>query len=321
MKVTNIPFESLPLAAQYTKRSFPNRVHAEQLMNFLYQNDKESFEKNIFLVGDMGEIKGMGLYKRCSFIFDGKNENALWGFDLFVDENIRPLNYGLDILAESLAIEEPVFATGSGEFALKIEMKMGAKLLGEIKKYVAFWNPVFLPFSFKRGVVRPQKYPEIINEFEKVSYVDFEYNGEINKNTKIEFVRDKRFISWRYNGDLHNYMIYKSQRSSDYFVVRTIVQKGITALSLVDYRCNGGFEHIVKTLKLLSRKLKLSFVIASSSMQSCDNILEKAGFKAKGRNRPIIVFSKKFKQYQEMIDKREFINITFADSDGEWNWR
>ena len=66
-------------------------------------------------------------------------------------------------------------------------------------------------------------------------------------------------------------------------------------------------------------KLHLGMLIVGSSLKVVDYVLERHGFKSVGRPRPVMGLVK-VKEYKEIINSREFLFTTFADSDGETNW-
>jgi hypothetical protein len=263
-----------------------------------------------------------------SYYYKFNDIQGNWIFDYIVNEEIRKEGYGIDLLQFALQNRKfPIFATGSGPMALKIELKIGFKQIGDLKKYVGYRNPLYFFTSLFRGIIRDSQYPKTIklknDQFDKLLPINIpDYSCAFNTQL-LEFGRDKEFLKWRFYNKLHEYSLYKQRNGDNYFVVRTIVKKGITCLVLVDYRCDfstiAEFSLIVNVVYKLASKLRLSLVLTGSSLVVADDVLEKMNFKAVGRARPIIT-TEKYLEEKERILNRDFVLVTLADSDGEINW-
>ena len=112
-------------------------------------------------------------------------------------------------------------------------------------------------------------------------------------------------------------------KNDNYFVLRTIVKKGITALVLVDFRCNMQCEEeielMLRAVKKIMRKMWLAILICGSSHLMLDKKLESFHMYLVGRPRPFIGRIS-YKERKEDIKNRQFALVTLADSDGETLW-
>lgn len=312
----------------FNKEVYADRPNPEGNIIFWFIKNPAENNLSVILKGDSGEIWGQDFFSSMIFFYNNSAFNGEWGFDYIVREEKRKEGYGIDIMEFVLDNKKiPVFATGSGPLALQIELKMGFKQLGELKKYVGLANPLYLFTSVFRGIVKLKRYPRIVKvKGETFSLLRKENLPDISTpyNTNLlEFGRDFSFLKWRFYSDLHEYAFYKKDGTDDYFVLRTIVKNHITCSVLVDYRCNTsnqvGFKTILKAAKKVTRRLKIGILVTGSSLMSIDDILERNHFRATGRHRPIIS-TKSFIEEKGKIEKREFVFTTLADSDGEVLW-
>ena len=300
----------------------------KEVLDFWFSKSREEYNLSTILINDSNNIYGQILSSSMSYYYKFNDIQGNWIFDYIVNEEIRKEGYGIDLLQFALLNRKaPIFATGSGPLALKIELKMGFKFIGELRKYVGVSNPLFLPSSLFRGLLSMNKFPPSVvvrSKTFRLTTVDQlpEFSSPFNSGL-LEFGRDNAFLKWRYFSDLHSYAFYKQADGDDYFVVRTIVKKGITCQVMVDYRCDfsdkQNFIVLLKAVKKTASKLKLSVIIAGSSLSITDEVFENKRFKSIGRPRPIIS-TEKFKEEKQRIENREFVFATLADSDGEITW-
>jgi hypothetical protein len=328
MKINYIDKNNLEKLNSFYYKSYPEKRNHKEILRFWLSKSKEEYTLSTILSSESKEIWGQLLSSSMSYYYSNQIFNGTWMFDYIISEEKRKDGYGIDLLQFALQKRKvPIFATGSGPLALKIELRMGFKLIGELRKYVGISNPLFLPSSLFRGVVSMKKYPATVNckaKTFKLTTVDqlpdfiSPFNSEL-----LEFGRDNTFIKWRYFSDLHSYAFYKQEEGDDYFVVRTIVKRGITCLVLVDYRCSfsekQNFVVLLKAVKKVASLLKLSVIISGSSLRITDEVFENKRFRSIGRPRPIIT-TEKYKEEKQRIENRGFVFATLADSDGEINW-
>lgn len=317
--------EDIPQLASYSQRVYPYRgSQARPIIDFWVARHEDAV-KDILAVEKDGKFYGQEFYSRMGFYYKGIYEDSHWCFDLIVDPELRKDCVGLDFMQYALGEYPNYYCTGSGPDAVKLHLALGKQMLGEIRKYVGIVNPLWVATSLFRGRVSKSKFPQIIGK--KWELVDSaedipEYKKPFN-NDLFEVSRDNEFLKWRFFSDLHPYAFYKNTETNDYFVVTTIVQKHITALVLVDFRCSladsSAFEKVIKATKKVANKIHVPIAICGSSHSTLDKVLESHHFKSIGRPRPIIG-TKKYKKEKESITNRTFAFVTLADSDGETSW-
>lgn len=325
-KIRHLTQQDVPQLIKYNEKTFPDRgENAKKIIDFWLSRRENAIEDFIGVEKD-GVFYGQELFSAMSAYYKGEYEEAQWGFDLVVDENLRKDAIGLDLMQYHMKEFPNQYCTGSGPLAVKLHLKLGRMLLGDIRKYVKIVNPLWIPFSAFRGKVPKEKYPKTIgNVWEKVECVEQlpefpqPYNSDI-----LEIGRDKEYLKWRFFSGFHPYAMYKNTNNNNYFVVTTTVQKHLTAIVLMDFRCSlgdsDGFSAIVKATNKLANKLYLPISICGSSHAVIDDVLEQNGYKSVGRPRPIIGKKKKYKAEKDFIQARTFTLVTLADSDGEVYW-
>lgn len=322
----------------FNVESFPEREKLnKKIINFRYYNELhqgEFYKNNVIAVGLDGSIIAQLLYHPANYFLDNAKYQMEWSFDLFVRPDMRQESLGLHLFEfiKANKKELPIFASGIGEKALKIEKFYGYHVIGHLKKYVKIVNPLFaITGLMRKKYISKSKFPNQIKgktNFVKVNFEDLwdapkPYNSEL-----LEFERDKTFLQWRFFSPDFEYVVYKqesetnSNKNPNYFVVRTAKMKGITFLILVDYRYEVNnslaFQSIIEAAHKIANQLFLPIVVTGSSHLTADQVLEAAKYKANGRDRPIICNKKEYKKYKETINNRTFVLTTLADTDGEY---
>lgn len=310
----------------FNQSMYPNKViGAKDILDFWFS--KSENENGIYLLEDDGSVHGQMLTSSMSYYYKGFKHDTVWLFDLIVDEALRADAWGIDVILASMDKHPASCSTGAGPEALKLHLKLGNKMLGEIRKYLGITNPLWLATSVFRGKVPVSTFPNEVkvkgHSFVKIDKQNLpELTSPYNENL-WEVARDKEFLQWRYFNNLHNYAFYKDTQSNDYFVVRTIIQSHVTAMLLVDYRCvvstPEAFERIYAAVSKVMSKVHLGILITGSSLATIDLVLEAHHFKSMGRPRPVIGFQK-VKDRKADIEARDFAFVTLADSDGDINW-
>lgn len=313
---------------EYNTIIYPDKViPAKDYLNFWLNRNERAIDQCIVLREVDGTIHGQVLASEMSYYYKQVRTDTVWLFDLIVDEELRKDGWGVDILLSCIEKHPHSCSTGSGPTALPIHLKMGNKVLGEIRKYVGMAKPQYMLSSAFRGNIKADRFPSSVSvkgrTYHKLSREEMPNLIRPFNDNLFEIGRDKEFLQWRYFNDLHSYAFYKDEQSDDYFVVRTTILKHITIMLLVDYRCdmrNGNsFENIYQATKRVMSKLHIGLMIVGSSLKVVDDVLEHHCFKSVGRPRPVIGFVK-VKDRKADIEARNFLLCTFADSDGETNW-
>lgn len=328
MEIRKATLSDLESIYQFNKEQFPEkRVEIKDYIDFWIAKSTSAIDDVILLVDETDKIVGQNILSEMSYYYKDEVRTTVWGFDLIVEKEYRKDSWGLELMLFSKSSNPGLMATGSGPLALAINLKMGMKWLGEIRKYVCIVSPQNLLFSIFRGNVSINNFPSSVSlndiKFNRISKDELPDIQKTFNNNLLEISRDKEFLKWRFYSSLHDYAVYIDAKSESYFVLRTIIQKHITALLLVDYRCDVNkpeqFQNIISVVKRIARKLHLSIIITGSTLRDFDNILEEEHFKSVGRPRPVLGYLK-CKDRKKDIDDRNFCFVTLADSDGETNW-
>lgn len=323
-----LPADFIQLAA-FNARVFPQKkIPATDYLNFWFGREESAIGECLILQEGNGEIFGQILASKMSYYYCQKTIDTVWLFDLIVDEHLRNNEYGIDLLLTCMYEHPDSCSTGSGPLALPIHLKMGNKLLGEIRKYIGIPNFGGIFTSIGRGIISEDHFPKQVDVEAYIFYkVSKERLPELNKpfnDHLFEIARDRSFLQWRYFSGLHSYAFYQLSGHNDFFVLRTTVLRGVTVMLLVDYRCNmeipGSFEILFKAITKVMRKTHIGILIAGSSLRVVDDVLESHHFRSVGRARPVIGFVNT-KSRVDDVKARKFAFITLADSDGETNWR
>ena len=313
---------------EFNTKSFPEKViNSKKYIDFWLSKSFDAINNITLLLDDQNKIVGQTIMSSMAYYYQQEKIKSVWGFDLIVNEKYRKESWGLDLMLFNGKINPKGWATGSGSLALAINLKLGMKLVGQIKKYVGIINPFWIFTAIGKKPISRKKFPIIIN-FSNIAFhlIDKDkipiLTNPFNSNL-LEIVRDSDFLKWRYFNDLHQYAFYKDFDSNIYFVLRTTVFHHIKVLLLVDYRCDSQkkeqFETILFAAKKIASKLHLPILITGSYLKTFDEILENDHFISIGRPRPILGHIK-CKDRKEDIDNRNFVFVTLADSDGETNW-
>lgn len=309
---------------EFNDRYYPGLNHGREYVDFWCSKSDDAVEKILLMVDNEDNILAQNFFSTMSYYYQGEKIDTVWGFDLIVNEDCRKENLGVMFMLKHRDAERNMLSVGANDNALSMLLNMRYKLIGELKKYIGIVNPFHCLIAPFRGVVQSQKFPsEIYTQgaiFKKLSednIFDLEepYNPEL-----LEPARDKQYLIWRFFGDFHDYVFYKSSKSNDYFVVRPILKHHIAFLELVDYRCNlsdnVSIISILSAYKKIAKQMCYGFLFTGSSLGVVDSAMEAAGLKRVGRNRPII-WLKKNTDVQDKINNRNFVYLTLADSDGE----
>ena len=328
MKIKDLSPELYASFVAFNKAIYPERKNIDELLKFRVLNSphKKDMELNVVLLSDDEDVAGQALYYSTSYYHEGKTEQSLGGYDLIVKPKLRKMNYGLDLIEYiSENRTQIAFASGVGDMALKIQKAIArAKVIGFLRKSIKIVNILNFPFAINRQVSL-KSYPQKINGFVKVAdptrleNLTKPYNDEL-----LEFCRDREFLTWRFFEAPYEYAFYKSVDNDNYFVVRTIVKNHITAVVLVDYRCDlkqsQEITEIINAAVKLTNRLFLPVLITASSTIYVDTVLQEKSFKVIGRDRVMTIYQKGVKAYQQKIAERKFVFTTLADSDGEILW-
>ena len=328
MKIRRATSEDLQQLYAFNHRMYPERLNYKEIIDFWIAKSPEAINDIIVVADDDGKIKGQQLFSSMSYYRDGVEVDGTWAFDLIVDEELRAGSQGFSLMWKCKKEHPHTMSSGSNDISMAINMKIGNKHIGDLKKFVGIANPLWLLTSVFRGSVPSNKFPQVlktkgaiyqkIEHLENIPQIKESYNLQL-----LEYSRKLDFITWRFFSGLHDYALYKRDLSDDYFVVRTIVRNHVTSLVLVDYRCRlsdeSNMDKIICAFKSLASKLKLGVLIVGSSVALVDSVCMRYHFKAVGRDRPILGMIS-CEDSDRVRETRNFILLTLADTDGEVTW-
>ena len=308
----------------FNSRAYPDKaIYAKSYIDFFLSKSEEDIGACIVLENQREEFVGQIMASSMSYFLDGRKVDSVWLYDLIVDEQLRKSAWGIDLLLYCMEQHPNSCSTGSGPTALPLHLKLGNKMLGEIRKYVKIVNPLYGVTSFRRGIIPVDMFPKEHDSYQKIGKEDLHYLTKPFNQSLFEITRDRDFLQWRFFSPLHSYVFYQDKLSDNYFVLRTTVLHGITVMLLVDFRCGVGngtaFENMLETVMHITKKLHLPIIVCGSTLAVIDQVLEKHHFRPVGRPRPVIGFVKCKGRQQDIAD-RKFCFVTLADSDGETNW-
>lgn len=320
--------EDIPQLYEFNHRMYPERTNYKEIVDFWISKGPNEVNNIVVTVDDDGIIRGQQFFSSMAYFRNGIEVESTWAFDLIVDEELRSGSHGFSLMWRCKKEHPNSMSSGSNDISLPINLKIGNKHIGDLKKFVGISNPIWLCTSVFRGNVESSSFPMEIaangNTFKKIPDTTGipVYSKSFNPHL-IDFSRNKEFLSWRFFNDLHDYVLYKSETTDDYFVVRTIVKHHITALVLVDYRCrltsDISFRAIMESFIRLASKLKIFMLIVGSSLSVIDNVCLDYHMKSVGRDRPILGMIDCDNPDEQRL-KRNFVCLTLADSDGDITW-
>ena len=322
--INNLSANDLERLYAFNSRIYPDKViPAKSYIDFFLSKSEKEIGECIVLENQQEEIVGQIMASSMSYFLDGRKVDSVWLYDLIVDEQLRKSAWGIDLLLYCMEQHPNSCSTGSGPTALPLHLKLGNKMLGEIRKYVKIVNPLYGVTSFRRGIISIDKFPKEHDTYRLIGKDELHDLIEPFNQSLFEITRDRAFLQWRFFSSLHAYAFYQDVQSDNYFVLRTTVMHGITVMLLVDYRCGVGdgtaFENMLAAVIRITKQLQLPIIVCGSTLSVLDQVLEKCHFRSYGRPRPVIGFVKCKGRQQDIAD-RKFCFVTLADSDGETNW-
>jgi hypothetical protein len=337
MKLRGFSINQFDSLVRFNEKVFPIRDNVAEFIkyNFYFNPTKHESGENIILAeDDNGAIIGQFFLMHTFFYFNGKKYKGFWGIDYIVDELYRGTNTG-SVLARRALKNEHYFTVGSSEISTKIHLALKQRIIGSIIKYIRL-NSAFTILKFL--IKAPQKelksyhFPDSIRtskgDFKRVFNSDeiISENGYWNSDS-LEFIRDKKYIDWRFFFYHDKYFVYKYSSDNDnkdplpvFFVVRPVCWKNVNCLLLVDFRYNLDadfcFDEITRATVKLMKSTKLSAIITGSSVYKHKRQLNWKLFLSFGEKMHVITkFITDFENEAYVPDR---LVLTFADCDCDY---
>jgi hypothetical protein len=338
MVIRNIVEADIPDLIRFNIRMFQDREDIEEIIKYrLIHNPvlEKPFEKSFIALDENGEITGQVFLLPTEFWFQGKKHLAFWGTDYIVSEETRGPFAGT-VLAMKIARSKYHFGATLTEPSFKLFMAFKEWIIAYSKKYIRFISPLSLFRSILPGN-RPlpsYHFPDTIHlkggKFIKTDDPGMLVSPEGYWNYHvIEFLRDEKFIKWRFFYYKDKYCVYRyysnepdATEKPTYFVIRPIIWKRLNCLLLVDYRFplerKEDLAGILKATIAVARKLRMAAILAYSSLPEIDGILKRKLFINYGKNTEILTNLEKVNN--DGTERNDPVLVTFADSDMDLNY-
>lgn len=311
---------------KFNRQMYPQWKNCDEIVDFWLSRKSDEINNVVIMVDENDKIRGQQFFSSMSYYYNNETVESHWAFNLIVDEEMRKGSHGFALMWKCKKEHPNSMSSGSNDISMPINLKIGNKLIGHLKKYVGIGNPIWLATSLFRGEIKNKNFPESIsvsgktfkkNTSQELPILNKPYNYKL-----LEISRTKEFLLWKFYSMLHDYGVY-TNADGDFFAVRTIVRKKITSLVLVDYRCKmdnkDNFQTIMQAFRLIASKMHLAVLIVGSSLNVTDQVCSSFKMKSVGRDRPILGFVN-CKDKEKEIDNRNFVFLTLADSDGDVIW-
>lgn len=322
MEIRQATKEDLQQLYEFNHRMYPERTNSKEIIDYWLSRHSDAISDIVVCVDENKVVRGQQFFCRMSYYYNGTKIDSSWPFDLIVDNEIRARAGGLALMRKSLKIHPNPLGSGSNDTALTIELRIGYRKIGTLRKYAGITNPFYVALSpFKNKKIHfPSEFISNETTFRKVDEKRLNDVGQAYNKQLLEISRDKDFLKWKFFSPLHEYGLYSQENSNNFFAVRIIQKKHIAALVLIDYRCDlstqDSFKKIFRAFKHLANTLHIGVIIVGSSLTVVDKVCEQSRMKNVGRERPIIGILK-CNDRQHDIEDRNFVLWTFADSDGD----
>ncbi len=349
--IKNLTLENYKDYLKFNSEVYPYRNNNEERFNFQFLENPLLVDKthtfSLLAYNEENKIVGEYGVNPFNYHLDNRINCCFCGCDLFVLEKYRPRGIGSLLSIKAIKTYKPHISIGISKEAYPILSFLNMKEVGEVCTYIwlrSLYGLVRGVLSFvsggkllkknnwdkkrynKRVCIFPSKFSVKTFTFEEdKSFTDWVDQG--SDSDIFEFSRSLAFIKWRFNHD-RGYHLYTScsGEGNSYFVVKEIYWKGMSILSLVDYRTTlknenkeKMFKHILNATKYLARFRRNHGVITMSSNSFFDKCLKNKFFLKVGKPYLMmvngdIIFPK------EKITKREAVFVTMADSDLEFSF-
>lgn len=323
MEIRRIQEADIDALIAFGESVYPQRRACyHTIVEFFQKGRIQGYTGGLVLTED-GNICGQILATSATMWYKGQSYRSGWLYDFIVREDLRKDVWGVDLLMEGRKEFKDACSVGANQEALSMNLKLGSKMLGELRKYVGLTSLLMTPFYLMSR--SSKSFPDKVAGFSLIQSSRDVKSRDYYNSDLLESGRNQDFISWRFFTKGYKEYSFYQHANGDYFVVRPIKYKGVRLLAVVDFRCDLStvehFREIFKAVKSIARALSIPFILCGSSHQAVDEVMEQAHCKSIGRPRPITTAGKyKDALDTEKIQRREFTLITLADSDGEVSW-
>ena len=302
--------------------------HEEYLHYRLFKvsNDPSDVDKNMLAIDNNDDIVGWGLIVPAKALILGEEQTIYWGNDLFFEKDHRKTSLSKELLIKRNDIER-LFLYGLSPSYRKIQIKIQNNFIAETTGYFILNRWTVKVLFFKLGLISPKindlrvipneikVKSDVFELVKRAEDISIPNNGYWNKGKlDIEMKRNVDFFKHRFFEHFNTYYFYqkKTGEKKSYFVFRKIVKKGVSAISLVDFRYD--LEDFDEYLKILYAIKKIAVKNREPLVVVRSTILDK-----KIRFRPFVIRNEKkcdvVTNIKDILSPSTF--ITLADSDAD----
>ncbi len=327
MKLEALRPERYPQFYRFNQEIFPTRVSVPARFQFQILDNPLLAAKDApdvaVVAEDDGAILGQVILQPIEFHHDGTRARGFMGVDLFVKDSARNSRAGGALAFKIVRAYSPFFCVTISEAAAKVFAAIGIRTVGTMRKFLwvrgvrglvglgtaalggkASLRPVVAPAALAIGGAR----------FVKATVADVARVAQRPwPDGRLELDRSPAFLAWRFFGVPDTYVTYLLDGDpSCFFVVRAASRRGLSVLSLVDFRtapeCPQAFVAIVRAVKELARAGGFDGVATASSVEAFDAVLKRAWFFEVGSPVPVLA--------NLSWDPRSLF-VTMADADSD----
>jgi len=303
-----------------TRVSVPDRFRFQILANPLLQ-DKNAPDVAIVSADD-GAIVGQVVLQPIEFHHDGTRARGFMGVDLFVQESARTSRAGGALSFKIVRAYSPFFCVTISAAAEKVFAAVGIRTIGTMRKFlwvrarglVGLAAAAFGAQARVRPLVAPATLAVGAARFTRATAADVARIAQRPwPGGRLEFDRSPAFLAWRFFGVPDVYATYLLDGDpSCFFVVRAAARRGLSVVSLVDYRTAPerpeAFGAILRAVKQLARAGGFDGVATASSVGAFDAVLKRAWFFEAGSPVPILA---------NLASDPKSLFVTMADADSD----
>jgi hypothetical protein len=327
MKLEGLRPERYPQFYRFNEEIFPTRVSVPDRFRFQILENPLLASKDApdvaIVSDDDGTIVGQVILQPVEYHLDGMRARAFMGVDLFVKESARNSRAGGALSFKIARAYSPFFCVTISAAAEKVFAAVGIQTIGTMKKFLwlrGIRGIVGLATAALGGKakVRPVVAPAVVTvgnaRFTKASVADTARVAQRPwPGGRLEFDRSPAIVAWRFFAVPNVYVSYLLDGDpSCFFVVRAASRRGLSVLSLVDYRTAPerpeAFAAVVAAVKQLARAGGFDGVTTASSVDAFDAVLTAAWFREVGSPVPVLANLAE-------PPKRLFVTLADADTD------
>jgi len=327
MKLEALRPEQYPQFYRFNEEIFPTRVSVPARFQFQILDNPLLAAKDApdvaVVSDDDGTILGQVILQPIEFHHDGTRARGFMGVDLFVKESARNSRAGGALAFKIVRAYSPFFCVTISEAAEKVFAAIGIRTIGTMRKFlwvrgvrglVGLGTAALGGKARLRRVVAPATLTIGSARFPKAGIADV---GRVAQRPwpagRLELDRSPALLAWRFFGVSDTYTTYLLDGDpSCFFVVRAATRRGLSVLSLVDFRTAPerpeAFAAIVRAAKELARVGGFDGIATASSVEAFDAALKSAWFFEVGAPVPVLA---------NLAWEPTSLFVTMADADSD----